>query len=69
MVQRNSKLKSLESKGPWLDHLVYAANMRIGAERDEEINVPGSFDCVNPIKFIFDSNTLNSAQCSCRHPI
>jgi hypothetical protein len=69
IVQRNSKLKSFESKGPWLDHLVYAANMRIGSERDEERNVPGSFDCVDPIEFIFDSNTLNSAQCSCRHPI
>jgi hypothetical protein len=69
IVQLNSKLKSFESKGPWLDHLVYAANMRIGSERDEERNVPGSFDCVNPIEFIFNSNTLNSAQCSCRHPI
>ncbi|KAF8193129.1 hypothetical protein K438DRAFT_1934861 [Mycena galopus ATCC 62051] len=40
MVQKNSKLEEFEAKGPWLDHLVYAANMRIGSERDEERNVP-----------------------------
>ncbi|KAJ7865645.1 hypothetical protein B0H14DRAFT_2573831 [Mycena olivaceomarginata] len=40
MVQKNSKLQEFESKGPWIDHLVYAANMRIGSERDRERNVP-----------------------------
>ncbi|KAJ6470951.1 hypothetical protein C8R45DRAFT_1014962 [Mycena sanguinolenta] len=40
MVQKNSKLESFQSQGPWLDHLVYAANMRIGGDRDKERNVP-----------------------------
>ncbi|KAJ7499913.1 hypothetical protein FB451DRAFT_47444 [Mycena latifolia] len=41
MIQRNSKLQSFESQGPWIDHLVYAANTRARGERDEERNVPG----------------------------
>jgi hypothetical protein len=42
VVQKNSKLQEFESKGPWIDYLVYAANMRIGSERDRERNVPGA---------------------------
>ncbi|KAJ6593113.1 hypothetical protein B0H19DRAFT_1224741 [Mycena capillaripes] len=40
MVHKNSKLEEFQSQGPWLDHIVYAANIRIGGERDKERNVP-----------------------------
>ncbi|KAJ7449428.1 hypothetical protein B0H11DRAFT_2078676 [Mycena galericulata] len=40
MVQKNSKLPEFARKGPWIDYLVYSANMRIGSERDEERKVP-----------------------------
>ncbi|KAJ6579669.1 hypothetical protein DFH09DRAFT_332742 [Mycena vulgaris] len=40
MLQKSSKDPLVQSKGPWIDHLVYAANMRIGGERDEERDLP-----------------------------
>ncbi|KAJ7075745.1 hypothetical protein B0H15DRAFT_649985 [Mycena belliarum] len=39
MIQRNSKLESFKKKGPWLDQLVYAANLRARRERDAERNL------------------------------